>query len=154
MDSPSKLELIPDDDPRLREKCDIINIYNEPDLRAVIEEMFQLMLKNNGMGLAAPQVGIKKRFFIMFYDNKMYVCINPSIKKYGRETETSTEGCLSFPNLTLNIERPTMVKVAYQDIRGQRVEKKFTGVLARCFLHEYDHLNGIVFTEKLLKQKA
>lgn len=144
-----ELELIPDSDPRLHQKCETVNIYNEPDLRTIIEEMFRLMHANGGMGLAAPQVGIKKRFFIMQLDSKMFVCINPSIRKSGRSLETDVEGCLSFPGMQLNITRPSEVKVAYQDIRGHRVEKKLTGILARCFQHELDHLNGIVFTDRV-----
>jgi len=142
------LEILPDSDPRLHTKSEVVNIYKEPDLRAIIEEMFRLMLKHDGMGLAAPQVGINKRFFIMFHENKLHVCINPSIIKKARELEVDREGCLSFPGLTLNIQRPKDVRVAFQDILGHRQKKKFTGILARCFQHELDHLNGIVFTEK------
>jgi peptide deformylase len=76
-----------------------------------------------------------------------YVCINPEIIEASEETETATEGCLSFPSLWLNIKRPTWVHARYTTLSGELVEQKFDGLLARCYTHELEHLNGITFTK-------
>lgn len=144
------LELIPDDDPRLRAGSEVINPHTaEFDLSGTISAMFKLMWEHNGIGLAAPQVGINRRFFIMERHGKAYVCINPRILKKSKEEELGPEGCLSFPGVELQIPRAKEIRVSYQTLRGQRVEKKFRGIMARCFQHELDHLDGIVFTDKV-----
>ena len=148
-----KLELIPDEDPRLHTKSEVFNPRSTDfDLSKTIDAMFQLMWDNKGMGLAAPQVGINKRFFIMYHpDTSMcYICINPRILKMGKQTYIDSEGCLSYPGETLKVERAKEVKVAYQNKNGNRVEKTFRGILARCFQHELDHLDGIVFKDRAI----
>jgi peptide deformylase len=76
-----------------------------------------------------------------------YVCINPEIVEVSAETEIATEGCLSFPSLWLNIKRPKWVHARYTTISGETVEQKFDGLLARCYIHELEHLDGITFTK-------
>lgn len=146
----TKLTLIPDDDRRLRIKCKPFNVSkprfdDSRDLKEVIEEMFSLMKANNGMGLAAPQVGIMKRFFIMSYNGKDYACCNPRLISVNTRTESAVEGCLSFPGVRVRVTRPESAKVKYTTPGGTKRTRTFRGVLARCFLHELDHLNGIVF---------
>lgn len=140
-----ELTLIPDDDPRLRQKCTVINpreIKNE-----TLQGMFKVMMDHDGMGLAAPQVGINRRFFIMLHADKPYTCINPRILNRSKETEFKIEGCLSYPGKKVVVERNVWVKVSYLTDRGTRVEKKLVGILARCFQHELDHLNGVVMED-------
>ncbi len=141
-----KLELIPDDDPRLHSEAEICNPHAWPELNETLHAMFKLMHSHDGMGLAAPQVGVMKRLFIMWNSNSstQYVCINPRVIKLGKKTEVKNEGCLSYPDQKVLVERPTEIRVTYQNLRGTKVTKKLTGIMARCFLHELDHLNGVV----------
>ena len=139
-----KIALVDSADPDLHTKAEVFNPREWPEMAETIEAMFELMVEHDGMGLAAPQVGISKRLFIMLDGSKRYVCINPTIKKAKAETKVDKEGCLSFPGETALVERSIEIKVSYQDGTGKRVEKKLRGLMARCFLHELDHLNGIV----------
>lgn len=141
------LELIPDEDPRLHTKAAVFNPHEWDDLHPTVDAMFKLMREHNGIGLAAPQVGIPKRLFIMSLDNKEYVCINPTVLKRGKKLVVRDEGCLSYPGQKVLVERPTEVRVSFQNLRGQRVTKKLVGLTARCFLHELDHLDGIVMSD-------
>lgn len=141
------LTLIPDEDPRLHTKTKIFNFRLHPQLDEAFDEMFDLMRKHNGIGLAAPQVGLEFRFFIMNLDDKEYVCINPYITKRSKETELRDEGCLSYPGDKVFVERAKEIRVLYTDRRGMPKQKKFTGLAARCFQHELDHLNGITFRD-------
>ena len=142
------LELIPDDDPRLHSKAERFNPREWPELDETIKAMFKLMHEHDGMGLAAPQVGIMKRFFIMQGGlGKKYVCINPKVVRVSPQSAFKDEGCLSYPGQKVVVERATEVRVSYQDAKGKSITKKFTGMMARCFLHELDHLNGIVMSD-------
>jgi len=112
------------------------------------KEMFMIMWLNGGIGLAAPQVGMAVRMFVMGpQKGPNYVCINPEIVEISKEQETATEGCLSYPSLWLNIKRPTWVHARYTTLSGETVEQKFDGLLARCYIHELEHLDGITFTK-------
>jgi peptide deformylase len=142
------MELIPDSDPRLHSKAERFNPRNWDELGATIDAMFEIMKTHDGMGLAAPQVGIMKRLFIMQGGlGKKYVCINPKVTKISKETRLKDEGCLSYPNQKYMVTRAIDIRVSFQDAKGNNVTKKFTGTMARCFLHELDHLNGVVMSD-------
>lgn len=119
--------------------------------RLQIEElMFAIMSANNGIGLAAPQVGLSQRFFIMQkQDGERISCYNPEVIEFSDEVEAESEGCLSFPLLYLTVKRPIAITGKYQNTNGETVVQSLSGIDARCFLHELDHLNGIVFTSKV-----
>jgi peptide deformylase len=137
------LELVEESHPILSVKMPAVP--EGTDLEALTKDMFLIMWSNGGIGLAAPQVGIALRVFIMGpQEGPHYVCINPEIIEAGSE-EIGTEGCLSYPALWLNIRRPTWVRARYQTLDGQTVEQRFEGLLARCYVHELDHLNGLTF---------
>jgi peptide deformylase len=120
----------------------------ETNVEHLSKEMFVIMWLNGGIGLAAPQVGMAVRMFVMGpQQGPNYVCINPEIVEVSAETEIATEGCLSFPSLWLNIKRPKWVHARYTTISGETVEQKFDGLLARCYIHELEHLDGITFTK-------
>lgn len=150
-----KLELIPDKDPRLHNPCDVINPRNPPEelgnLKALLLSMFSLMFEHNGVGLAAPQVGITYRFFIMYNPEtkEEFVCFNPKVLKEFPNKQTGDEGCLSYPGLSLSVTRSTRIRAEYTDENGIKRTKTLKGLMARCFLHELDHLNGIVFLERV-----
>jgi peptide deformylase len=141
------LELISDDDPRLHTKAEMFNPRKWDELDSTVEGMFEIMKKHDGIGLAAPQVGIMKRLFIMHVGFGKYVCINPKITRYGKETSLQNEGCLSYPEQNVMVERSLEIRVSYQDAKGNNVAKKYSGLLARCYQHELDHLNGIVMSD-------
>lgn len=138
------LELIPNDNPILHTTCEVFNPRKPNfDLTETIAQMFALMEEKHGMGLAAPQVGIKKRFFIMKIEGKEYVCINPSILSTSSDREVLSEACLSYPGQHVSVQRPTAAKVRYMTARGLSKQKNLRGIAARCFQHELDHLNGV-----------
>lgn len=117
------------------------------NLEALSKDMFMLMWSNGGIGLAAPQVGMAVRMFVMGPQaGPNYVCINPEIVETSEEAETATEGCLSYPGLWLNIKRPMGIHARYTTLSGELVEQQFDGLLARCYIHELEHLDGITFT--------
>jgi peptide deformylase len=112
---------------------------------SLANSLIETMIKNFGVGLSANQVGLPYRVFAMGAENVSYVLFNPQIvETYGEDN--FEEGCLSFPGLFLPIKRPSSVKVKYQDPNGNFKEETFGGFTARIFLHEYDHMEGILFT--------
>ena len=143
------LELIAHDNPILHRKAKTFNPrIPEFDLHNTIIQMFVLMKQKNGIGLAAPQVGINKRFFIMLVDGEEFVCINPTVLKYGKDKETVIEGCLSYPGQKVAVERSTRIKVRFLTPKGLSRQMNLRGLQARCFQHELDHLNGITIPDR------
>lgn len=102
------------------------------------------MLENNGVGLAAPQVGIPLNIFVIGGVVPRRTFVNPRIMTVGSKTLTMEEGCLSFPNYKANIERPESIVVSYYNINGDAIYNKFSDMNARIIQHEYDHLVGRV----------
>lgn len=157
------LELVKSDDPILKtpcpefdfeafaEECDPTICTSFEYLRNLVSNIFEVMYANNGMGLAAPQVGLNYRLFIMRVNKEEFICINPKIIAYGSEDVVDLEGCLSFPELRLNVKRPDLVNVSYQLVDGTEVNRDLGGLISRCFQHELDHLNGITFDSKVSK---
>lgn len=128
------------------------------DPRDLEEQMVKLMWGNNGIGLAANQVGIEARVFTMMTRNlqgvtEPFAVFNPKILAVSEELEQGEEGCLSFPNLFFHISRPYHVVAEFFDRDKNQCIIRFDGIDARCFLHELDHLDGICFTSKVSKLK-
>lgn len=115
--------------------------------------MIETMYHYDGVGLAAPQVGISQRFFVMDVGNGPVAVINPEILEASPETEIAEEGCLSFPEIFVEIERSKRVKVRYQNVRGEFVEEELEGYPARVFQHEFDHLNGVLIIDRIKPAK-
>lgn len=118
-----------------------------------VEQMFGVMEKAGGVGLAAPQVGISNRFFVMDIPEddgprQRQVIVNPNILRVEGE-QTGDEGCLSFPGLYQTVKRDMRVIVAGQDVEGRDIELDLEGLAARCVLHETDHCDGIVFLDRM-----
>lgn len=145
-----ELSLLDENDPILREKSEKWDFSKDGDPSELVEKMTKLMFESKGIGLAAPQCGIQKRLFIMWYPDQVIPCFNPEIIS-GSDTVPGTEGCLSFPKLWLNVKRFKTVKVRYQDIDGNVVETEFSDLSARVFQHELDHLDGICFDTRVSK---
>ena len=104
--------------------------------------------KYNGYGLSANQCGFEYRVFVMGTGDHYIAYFNPKIIGVDEENIHMAEACLSFPMLSLSITRPKSVEIEYQDYLGEKHTTKFTGLTARCFLHELDHMNGIMYTER------
>lgn len=146
------LKLVKATDPILRTKTEPFNFDGSNDnLLELIPQMIEAMRTNGGIGLAAPQVGLPLRVFVMEIENKEFVCINPVILGKSIDTEVVEEGCLSFPGIKLAITRPKSVIVEYQDPTGKTISTELEGLESRCFQHESDHLNGITFEQKVSK---
>ena len=133
----------------LREKAKPVEDFDQA-LEDTVRQMFVLMREKKGVGLAAPQVGISKRFFVTeAVDDKPRVFINPEIIETSQETVKGEEGCLSLPGVWANVVRPYSVKVQAQDTTGKIFHLNAEGWLARIILHENDHLNGLLFVDRL-----
>lgn len=130
----------------LLQQCKEVDL-NIIDISKYIDGMIDLMKVHKGIGLAAPQIGLNYRFFMMETD--MY--INPVILEQSEDIVIDTEGCLSFPGLSMRVKRAKKVTVEYTDIEGKRKEGKFVNYMARCFQHELDHLDGITFNQRVSK---
>jgi len=110
--------------------------------------LIKYMQHNNAVGLAANQVGQNTRVFVMNVSNKIRTCFNPEIVTISTETTVEKEGCLSFPKKFVSVARPQVIHVKYYDHKGTLIEESLTGLAARCFQHELDHLNGITMFER------
>ncbi|MEE8368743.1 MAG: peptide deformylase [Thermoanaerobaculia bacterium] len=139
-------------DPVLRQICDPVDHFDSK-LSTLAADMAATMYAAPGVGLAAPQVGFTMRLMVIDVgaadgDSSLYSLVNPEIiEENGLATET--EGCLSIPDLTEQIERPIYVVVRAQNLAGERVELDVGGLLARVICHEVDHLNGVLFVDHL-----
>lgn len=138
---------------------DVSNLPN-PVMTNLIKRMKMTMKLYNGLGLSANQCGILERIFVIGTDQFQITCINPKVTNYSAEVKKDKEGCLSFPGLSVTIDRPTGIDVEYYDENGQFVQTHMDGLTARCFLHELDHLNGVRMVDhvkplalKMAKQK-
>ncbi len=139
----------------LREKCaPVVNIT--PDLLNTMDEMVKMMSAQNGVGLAAPQVGITQRFLVMMDPDTqiVYKMINPTIVSKSEDTVVMEEGCLSVlgPDglpVYSNVRRPASVDVEWTNEKGEKLSAKMSGVPARIVQHEADHLDGVLFIDYL-----
>ena len=144
------LELIKNNDPTLSNPLD--KVSESCDRKQLKEDLIETMKELNGMGLSANQVGIVERAFVMYDDfakRETAACFNPKILHESEEEIFMEEGCLSYPGLWLKIKSPVWVEVEYEDENGERIEKKFSNLEARVFLHEYDHMEGTDFTKRV-----
>ena len=120
-------------------------------LRILLKDMADTMYKANGVGLAAPQVGILKRVVVVDIGDGLIEMINPEII-HSEGEQTGSEGCLSVPGRSGVVTRPNVVTVSYQDRNGDEYEATAEGFLARAFCHEIDHLDGVVYVDKMERE--
>lgn len=135
-------------DPILRKKCEEVRGVTE-EIRSLGFEMIEIMTENEGIGLAAPQVGELKRIIVVQTEKGSEIFINPKIIKKSKETIIDEEGCLSFPGLFLKIKRAKEVEIEALNERGEKIQVRAEGLPARIFQHEIDHLDGILFIDRL-----
>ena len=148
------MELVFYPDDRLREVCERVDTFDD-DLQKVVLGMIEMMHKRRGIGLAAPQVGIPIRLILACpsgIPGEEYVLVNPEVAPYTR-MDTWEEGCLSLPGVFAGVERPARIFCRAQNIYGQRIEFEADGLLARVIQHEVDHLNGVLFIDRLTPEE-
>ena len=149
----------------LKKKAQVVNL-EDPKLPAFIADMWETMYASNGVGLAAPQVGKPKRIFVIdaapFADDENLdpteqkvladfkkVFINPILLSETGEEWPFNEGCLSIPNIREDVMRPDQLSIRYTDADFKEKEESYSGLLARVIQHEYDHIEGVLFTDRL-----
>lgn len=146
------LKIVHYPEPVLLEVARPIEVFDEK-LEELVADMFETMYAAEGVGLAAPQVGISQRLFVMDCDfnpsgDRRFALINPEIVMREGE-QYGGEGCLSFPGISTDIRRELRTVVRYQDVKGNLQELDVADLEARCVLHENDHLDGIVFLDRM-----
>lgn len=140
-------------DPVLREKCDPVDEFNQ-ETRDLVSDLADTLKEARGLGLSAPQIGVLKRLFIVDLSAiditaSLKVFINPEIVELSDDEAEIEEGCLSFPGLYQKIFRPAKVKVRAMDLDGNQFEMDADGLTARAIQHEYDHLEGTLFVDRM-----
>ncbi len=151
-------QIIYANDPRLRQKAKRVKQFG-PALKALADDMLETMRSAHGIGLAAPQIGLLQRLFVAELpededaddpqSGKPFVLVNPEIVKTSQTEVEGEEGCLSIPTWYGLVWRPEWVVVKAKDVNGKSIRIKAEGLLARVFLHEIDHLNGVLFIDRV-----
>lgn len=138
-------------DPVLHRICEPITNFS--NLQELAESMLSTMFENHGIGLSANQVGIPKQFFIANVVDKSQIIVvaNPVIICYNKEWSEELEGCLSAPNISVKMKRPTWVEFEYQKLNGEKDKMRLEGFDSRIFFHEYMHLQGAMITDQIGK---
>ena len=131
-------------------------IQGYDDIEKFESDMIKIMLEHKGIGLAANQIGLTKRFFAIGHESfdrfaKPVIIYNPRIVKLGEEKVIDVEGCLSFKNIWLKVERPKVCEVEYETRQGTKQTARLDGMESKCFQHECDHLDGITFNKRVSK---
>lgn len=151
-------------DPVLRKKGALIQEVNE-EIKTLVQNMVDTLHEKNGLGLAAPQVHHSLALFMIqiplqdpqdedkFLPGELIVFINPKILKVSQEKWPFQEGCLSIPNVYEDVERPVSLIIEYTDLEGNRLVKEFGGMQARVIMHENDHINGVLFIDRIHGKK-
>jgi len=137
--------------PELRKKSREVKTISKHVL-TLLDDMKETLHVEDGVGLAAPQVGVLRRIAIVEYDEEFYELINPKILKKSQEELTEEEGCLSVPGVRGKVKRPERITVTYVDRAGNRHKEEKSGLVARVFCHEIDHLDGILFVDKMIEE--
>lgn len=144
------LKIIHYPDPRLRKVAEPVTKF-DADLHRLTERMFELMREEQGVGLAAPQVGVNLRLFVMNASGKPEddrVIVNPVLTD-AEGNEVGEEGCLSLPKIRANIDRAVTLTLTAQDENGNPIKETATGFIARVWQHEFDHLNGVMLIDRM-----
>lgn len=140
-------------DPRLKRICAPVERIDDA-VRRLVDDMFETMYAAPGRGLAAPQVGVLQRLFVMDAtwkegEKTPLTCINPEIKALGSKMSTHKEACLSLPGIAAQVTRASQIELSYSDLDGQRMSMILQGFAAICAQHEFDHLEGRVILDHL-----
>lgn len=153
MEFESPLRIVEYPDPRLRLRNKRIETFDD-NLKKLVEEMFDVMYKTDGVGLAAPQVGVNVQLMVFNPEGEKgegeeVVLVNPKVFKSSQKVVLFEEGCLSFPEIYADVKRPVSIKVDARDITGAKFSVNLSGFPARVFQHEFDHLQGVLFFDRM-----
>ncbi|KAL9324426.1 hypothetical protein ACSQ67_009283 [Phaseolus vulgaris] len=157
--SPGDFEFVPPlriveyPDPKLRARNKRVVTFDD-NLKKLVHEMFDVMYKTDGIGLSAPQVGINVQLMVFNPvgergEGEEIVLVNPRVSKYSKKLTLFNEGCLSFPGILADVKRPESVKIDARDVNGTRFSVNLSDLPARIFQHEFDHLQGILFFDRM-----
>lgn len=135
-------------DATLRRKAEPIDVIDD-DIRNLCHLMVEVMIRENGVGLAAPQIGVSKRIFVMDADGELYIFINPELVELSEESEETREGCLSVPGVDALVARSTRAIVEGLNLDGEPIRLEGEGIIARAIQHEMDHLNGNLYLDRI-----
>lgn len=140
-------------DPILRKKTEPVDMFDKK-LRKFVDDMIDIMYVEDGIGLAAPQIGFSRRVVVVDASELVKgeyprAFINPVIIEFSQETDVKEEGCLSIPGVHEEVVRSTWIVVKYQDEKGNEHTEEYTNWLARILQHEIDHLNGVLFVDRI-----
>jgi peptide deformylase len=149
----SELKLVKHDSPFLKTPPSPFDFKGDLDASLFANILLDKMRDYGGVGLSANQVGVNVSVFAMGINEVGLVVFNPKIIGMSKEEVSIDEGCLSFPGVYVKVKRPANIEVEYQDVSGEIVRKTFTGLSARIFLHEYDHMQGITMKDRVSKLK-
>ena len=138
-------------DPVLKTRAAPVGAFDE-SLARLAEEMLATMREQEGVGLAANQVGRLKRILVAAVEEKEYTIVNPVIEETAPTTEKNLEGCLSIPGIQVEVERPTVVTLSGYDASGAPLRLEASGLLARVLQHEVDHLDGVLILDRTDRQ--
>ena len=152
----SKLDLVYYPSKLLREKCAPVEVIDD-SVKELVADMIETMDANRGLGLAAPQIGIKLNIFVVrdiledgeTFSPEAKVYINPKLSSPSKETVLDMEGCLSIPGAREEVERPYSITVEATDLEGNAFKEELIGYNARIRMHENDHINGVLFIDRL-----
>ncbi|KAL1824621.1 hypothetical protein DCAR_0312702 [Daucus carota subsp. sativus] len=152
----SPLEIVEYPDPILRAKNKRIDTFDD-NLKKLVDEMFDIMYKTDGIGLSAPQVGLNVQLMVFNPvgergEGEEIVLVNPRVTKYSRKMVLFDEGCLSFPGIYADVKRPESVKIDARDVTGVRFAVSLSELPARVFQHEFDHLQGVLFFDRMTSE--
>lgn len=134
-------------DPILKTRAALVKDF-DGSLERLAEDMLATMREQEGVGLAANQVGRLKRILVAAVEDDEYVLVNPVIEEASETTESVPEGCLSIPGIQVEVERPTEITISGQDASGEPIRIEAEGLLARVFQHEVDHLDGVLILDR------
>ena len=149
------LEIIQEPAECLRKKSEVIDVVTD-NIKLLAEEMKRIIKENEGLGLAAPQLGHNIRLMVGYvFGPQLKAIINPKIMRREHKSVILTEGCLSCPDRKVDVKRPESIMIVAEDLYGHKLVKRLTGVTARIFQHELDHLNGklIIDYDKTVDEK-
>ena len=141
-------ELVLGNDPILKKRAVPFDFDNpQEDSKKLKEELFEAMVKYDGLGLSACQIGVDLKVFVMRFNGDAIVCFNPRITHYSEETSYISEGCLTFPGLYFPVTRSYGINCTYATEEGKMVSASFVEISAKVFQHEYDHMLGKLYLE-------
>ena len=146
-----KLNIVPPSHPAFNKVIQPFEFNGEVDPKKLTDEMIDIMQKSNAAGLAANQLGLEHRVFVLSTAPNILVCFNPKIVHYSEKYVVKEEGCLTFPGMFVKIRRPEWIRVRFQDVNNNIETENLNGAVARAFQHELDHLDGINYLSRAKK---